>query len=136
MHQRTLRRIVAGSAVLIAIGGTASWPSAQAAAKPAAATIAATAPAFTPVRELFLSRCVRCHGEDRQEKGLQLDTYTAVLRGSESGPVVVPGDAAESLLLKRLVGQIEPRMPYQEAPLEPELVALVRSWIDAGAPGP
>jgi hypothetical protein len=133
MHQRTLRGIVAGIAVSIAIGGAVSWPRARAAARSAAAV---TDPTFTPVHELFLSRCVRCHGEDRQENGLRLDTYIGVLRGSESGPVVVPGNAGESLLLKRLVGQIEPRMPYQDAPLAPEQVALVRAWIDAGAPGP
>jgi hypothetical protein len=28
------------------------------------------------------------------------------------------------------------RMPYQDAPLAPEQVALVQAWIDAGAPGP
>ena len=126
---------MAGFTVVIALGGAASWPRAEAAAKQAAA-IGATDGAFTPVQELFLSRCVRCHGEDRQERGLRLDTHAGVLRGGESGPVVIPGNAGESLLLKRLVGQIEPRMPYQDAPLAPEQVALVRSWIDAGAPGP
>lgn len=140
MHQRTLRRIVAGSAVLIAIGGTAARASrpvrGEAAAKPGAAITTATDPAFGPVHELFLTRCVRCHGEDRQENGLRLDTHAGALRGGESGPVVVPGNAGESVLLKRLVGQIEPRMPYQDAPLSPEQVALVRAWIDAGALGP
>jgi cytochrome c553 len=119
----------------------ATWPDGVPTGIPApspvaAAPSAATAHEFTPVHDLFLSRCVRCHGPDRQEKGLRLDTRTGALRGGEAGPVVVPGNAADSALVKRLLGQIEPRMPYQEAPLAPEQVALVRSWIDAGAPGP
>jgi uncharacterized protein DUF1553/uncharacterized protein DUF1549/cytochrome c len=111
------------------------WSKAAAAAAPPPAG-APPDPAFAPVHGLFLSRCVRCHGPDRQEKGLRLDTRAGALRGGEAGPVVLPGKSADSLLLKRLLGQVEPRMPYQEAPLDAGQIALVRSWIDAGAPGP
>jgi mono/diheme cytochrome c family protein len=102
----------------------------------AAAPPAATADAFTPVHELFATQCVRCHGPDRQEKGLRLDTRHGTLRGGEAGAVVVPGQPDDSKLLQRLTGRIEPRMPYQEAPLDPAQIALVQSWIAAGAPGP
>jgi cytochrome c553 len=121
------------------------WPDAVAqapasiAAKATPASNAASAPtdpAFAPIHDLFLSRCVRCHGADRQEKGLRLDTRAGALRGGEAGTVVLPGKSADSLLVKRLLGQVEPRMPYQEAPLDAGQIALVRSWIDAGAPGP
>ncbi|HVR71582.1 MAG TPA: PSD1 and planctomycete cytochrome C domain-containing protein, partial [Vicinamibacteria bacterium] len=107
----------------------APWPGAESGAT-------ASSPEFTPVHDLFQSRCVRCHGPDRQENGLRLDTRHGTLRGAEGGPVVVPGKSGDSALLKRLVGQIEPRMPYEDAPLDPAQIALVRSWIDAGAPGP
>jgi mono/diheme cytochrome c family protein len=91
---------------------------------------------FAPVHALFESRCVRCHGTDRQEKGLRLDTRTGTLRGGDAGPVVVPGDAEASELLRRLTGDAQPRMPYQDAPLDDAQIALVRAWIAAGAPGP
>ena len=44
----------------------------------------------------FESRCINCHGGDRTEKGLVLKTYTDLMAGSENGPVVTPGDAADS----------------------------------------
>jgi mono/diheme cytochrome c family protein len=88
------------------------------------------------VDPIFQTRCIRCHGPDRQEKSLRLDTWTGALRGGEDGPVIRPGRSADSLLVQRLLGQIEPRMPYQDAALPPEQVALIRAWIDAGALGP
>jgi hypothetical protein len=88
------------------------------------------------VDPIFQTRCIRCHGPDRQEKGLRVDTWTGALRGGEDGPVIRPGRSADSKLVQRLLGQIEPRMPYQDAPLPADQVALIRGWIDAGAPGP
>ena len=111
-----------------------------------AALLAATSRAQDPptadvdfardVEPILQTRCIRCHGPDRQERGLRLDTWTGALRGGEDGPVVRPGRSADSKLVQRLLGQIEPRMPYQDAPLPPEQVASIRAWIDAGAPGP
>jgi hypothetical protein len=112
----------------------APWPAPQPAPGPAAQAVAGDA--FGPVHALFATRCVRCHGPDRQEKGLRLDTRTGTLRGGQNGPVVVPGQPADSALVQRLTGEIQPRMPYQDAPLDESQVALVRAWIDAGAPGP
>jgi hypothetical protein len=108
----------------------------QGAKGPSGAPAVAGGDEFKPVHDLFQTQCVRCHGPDRQEKGLRLDTRHGALRGGEAGAVIVPGQPAESKLLQRLTGQIEPRMPYQEAPLPAAQVALVRSWIAAGAPGP
>jgi mono/diheme cytochrome c family protein len=88
---------------------------------------------LTPI---FQTRCIRCHGPDRQEKGLRLDSWTGALRGGDDGRVIRPGRSADSPLVQRLLGQIEPRMPYEDAPLPPEQVASIRDWIDAGAPGP
>jgi hypothetical protein len=105
----------------------APWPGTDA---------AAAAADFAAVRELFASRCVRCHGPDRQEHGLRLDTRHGALRGADGGPVVLPGKGADSPLIHRLTGHVEPRMPYQDAPLETAQIALVRAWIDAGAKGP
>jgi mono/diheme cytochrome c family protein len=88
------------------------------------------------IAPIFADNCVRCHGPGRREKGLRLDTRTGALRGGLAGPVVEPGKAAASALVKRLTGEAAPRMPYQEPPLPAEQIARVRAWIDAGAPGP
>jgi hypothetical protein len=46
--------------------------------------------------------CTKCHGEAKQKAGLRLDSHEAVLRGSDDGEVVKPGDARSSELFRRI----------------------------------
>ena len=43
------------------------------------------------VRPVFLDHCVRCHGEKKQEAGLRLDSPAGIRKGTDAGPIVVPG---------------------------------------------
>ena len=45
----------------------------------------------TKVRPVIVNRCLDCHGSEKSKGGLRLDSRDAVLKGAESGPVVVPG---------------------------------------------
>ena len=51
------------------------------------------------IKPLLEASCFRCHGENRPKAGLQLTSLEGVLKGSEDGKVVVPGDSKKSLLL-------------------------------------
>ena len=51
------------------------------------------------IRPLLEAACVRCHGDEKQKAELRLDSLEAVLKGSENGKVVIPGDSAKSLLV-------------------------------------
>ena len=51
------------------------------------------------VRPLLLAKCVECHGAENQEAELRVDTAAGIFRGGKTGPIVVPGKPAESLLL-------------------------------------
>src|SRR5205823_1426772 len=75
-------------------------------------------PAQTPDKEILtiLQRCYQCHGETLQMSKLDLRTRPAMLKGGASGPAIVPGDAAASLLYKRVTGQQQPIMPMAPAP--------------------
>jgi hypothetical protein len=82
------------------------------------------------VKPVLAERCYACHGALKREGGLRLDTAAFLLKGGDSGPAVVPGDADGSLLLKRISASDESlRMPAEGQPLKAEQVALVRSWI-------
>lgn len=89
------------------------------------------------VAPLFRKYCVACHASDEPEKGLVLESYAALLKGGQSGAAIVPGRGDESRLLRMLDGRAKPAMPPKdnEAPTAAE-IALLRRWIDAGAPGP
>ena len=89
------------------------------------------------IEPIFQASCVACHGAEKPLAQLRLDSETAVLRGSISGKVVVPGDAKNSLLVKRLIGADGvPRMPLVGDPLPPAQIDKIRAWIDQSAPAP
>ena len=46
------------------------------------------------------SRCLNCHGGDRTEEGLLMRTYQELMAGSKNGPVIVSGNATDSLLVE------------------------------------
>jgi formate dehydrogenase gamma subunit len=76
---------------------------------------------------MFQAKCTTCHGASALG-GLNLTTYEDAMRGGASGPAIVPGDSASSLLV---TVQQSGNHPGQ---LTPEELAQVIEWIDAGAP--
>jgi mono/diheme cytochrome c family protein len=91
------------------------------------------------IRPLFADNCYTCHSE-RAEKlkgGLRLDTPELVLKGGSSGPAIIPGNPNASLLIKA-VRYLDPdlQMPPKNKKLANDQVALLESWVKAGAPVP
>ncbi len=88
------------------------------------------------VRPILVKTCFACHGPDRQRGGLRLDTRAA-LQGGDSGPSLVVGKSAESLLIHRVVGTDPERvMPPKGERLTAEQIGILRAWIDQGAKWP
>jgi mono/diheme cytochrome c family protein len=82
------------------------------------------------VMPIIQSRCINCHGGERVEKGLNLGSYADLMAGSENGPVIVPGDAANSLLVELVTNQ---KMPKRGPKLTPPQVQIISDWVAAGA---
>ena len=100
-------------------------------ARPAAEPSAA--PTFArDVQPLVERWCVRCHGPREQHGGLRVDGYAALMRGGDSGPAVVPGDPAASLMVAKIERRDRPSMPPRRV-LPRAAIARVRDWIAAGA---
>lgn len=88
---------------------------------------------YSDVAPIFKARCVICHSGQGAPKGLQLDSYERVLKGSATGPIVTMGSAEQSELIRRLNGKSLPRMPLTGPPfLVPAQIALIKDWIDGG----
>ena len=49
------------------------------------------------VRPTLVDHCIRCHGAEKQQAGLRLDTREGWLQGGDTGPAIVAGNA-DSLL--------------------------------------
>ena len=81
----------------------------------------------TYVGPLFSAKCTGCHG-DLATGGLNMSTYEALMDGSSNGPVIVPGDSTNSVLL-----QVQSAGGHF-ANLTAEELSIIKQWIDAGAP--
>ncbi|MDO8542096.1 MAG: DUF1553 domain-containing protein [Opitutaceae bacterium] len=103
-----------------------------------AAGVAAPVNYLHDVKPVLTQHCVRCHGESKQEAGLRLDTAARIEEGGGSGPVVIPGRSARSMLFQVVTGTHDdiPQMPYKKPPLSEGQIAAIKRWIDDGASAP
>jgi cytochrome c553 len=87
------------------------------------------------VRPILADSCWKCHGPEKQESDLRLDSRARLLQGGVSGPAVVPGRPDQSLLVAALRHDGDLKMPPQ-AKLSEAQIAAVTHWIKLGAPWP
>lgn len=90
----------------------------------------------TSIRPLLVAHCQACHGPDKQESDLRLDTYAGIMTGGVTGPAVVAGEPKQSLLLTAVeYGDATLQMP-PKGKLSKQQIADFRRWIEMGAPHP
>ncbi len=87
---------------------------------------AATAANFAGVQAILDAKCGTCHGE-AATGGLNVTSFAGLMKGGADGPVIVPKDAAGSLLVKKMEAGGHPGQ------LAPDELAAIKAWIDAGA---
>ena len=87
------------------------------------------------IKPLFEASCIKCHGRGRAKGEFRIDSRETLLKGGDSGPALVTGKSAESLLVE-LVAGFDPTsvMPKKGTKLTREQIGVLRAWIDQGAP--
>src|SRR4051794_24601920 len=88
------------------------------------------------VKPLLDSRCVSCHGPEKQKGHLRLDSRAAAIKGGEVGPSVVPGKPADSLLLQAVMQTHADLVMPPKDKLSAQDIAVFDRWIRDGAPWP
>lgn len=91
------------------------------------------------IKPILAERCYGCHGPDKQKSGLRLDLKADALLGGDTGPALVPRDAAKSLIFAHVSGAVPDAIMPPESegdPLTPAQVALIKTWIEEGAAWP
>ena len=74
------------------------------------------------VAPLLVESCKGCHiNAMRASGGLNMDTFAQLLRGGDSGDIVIPGNGEESLLVKKLRGSMGLKMPAGGRPAFSEI---------------
>ena len=81
---------------------------------------------------ILRDECLRCHNEDKRKGGLMIHTREKLLEGGETGPGLVPGQSAKSLLVELLSEAAIYMLPKSQ--LTEAQIGTLKKWIDAGAP--
>ena len=93
------------------------------------------------IQPIFNRSCIvsACHNAESTAAGLELTSYSKIMAGSDGGTfrVVIPGNAQDSELIKRLEGRSDrlsrQRMPLGGPYLSQSEVQTLRNWVDKGA---
>jgi hypothetical protein len=102
-------------------------------------------PTSANVQSIVDANCVSCHSGPSPARGLSLVDIKTVVGVSAAGcPLklrIAPGSAAKSYLVDKLMGAAQDgacfsgkQMPLGKAPLAASDIAVISSWINAGAP--
>jgi len=84
--------------------------------------------------------CFTCHippdGEGYRKVGLDLASWQTLMRGTDYGVVIVPGNSRRSILNMLVEGRADAslRMPHDaDQPLSDTDIETLRRWVDEGA---
>lgn len=86
------------------------------------------------IRPILANNCYTCHA-DAQSGGLRLDSHEALLKGGETGAVIVPGDPDKSLMIQAVRQTGVLKMP-KGGKLKSDEVEALAEWVKMGAPWP
>lgn len=81
------------------------------------------------VRSILIHQCLECHGGKSVKGKFDLNTREALL---DSGYVEEKSDS--SYLIELIEHKAEPHMPFKAPKLKEAEIALIKQWIDLGAP--
>ena len=89
------------------------------------------------IQPILQATCYECHGPQKTKAHLRLDSRAGIMKGGETGAIIVPGKSDQSLIVRRVLGlDGDDRMPKDGDPLPAAQIALLRAWIDQGASWP
>ena len=121
MSSREPFRIALLTAILVALAGRCAG----------AADDAGTQFFRDRIEPVLKRQCYQCHSAEAEELqgGLRLDSRPGTLRGGDSGPAVVSGKSAESLLIQAIRHEGDHEMP----PDKPQLAdAVIADFVQLG----
>jgi len=89
------------------------------------------------IRPMLANECYECHGAKKQKGGLRVDFRDGLLKGGDTGPAIIAGDAKKSLLIKAISHENEDSsMPKDRPKLSDSVVSDFITWVNQGAVDP
>ncbi len=104
----------------------------------APACLAAELDFYRDVYPFLKANCISCHNKTTTKADLNMETPELMKKGGESGPGIIPGKSAESLIVQASLHQNDMEMPPKNnksgaVDLTPAELELLKTWIDQGA---
>lgn len=94
---------------------------------------------YRDVYPVLKANCISCHNKTTTKGDLNMESPELMKKGGETGPGVIPGKSAESLVVQA-AAHLDPDllMPPKNnkagaVDLKPDEIALLKAWIDQGA---
>jgi len=81
----------------------------------------------------IVNLCTGCHRGNDPNSGLSVETFENLMRGGDSGRVIVPGNLDGSRLWQLVGAGEQPRMPQGQARITRKFHADLKLWIEEGA---
>ncbi len=93
---------------------------------------------YRDVYPFLKGNCISCHNKTTTKADLNMETPELMMKGGESGPSLVPGKSAESLVVQASLHANDMEMPPMNnksgaVNLTPEQIMTLKQWIDQGA---
>jgi hypothetical protein len=93
------------------------------------------------IRPVLVQQCYKCHSSKAQadgklKGGLLLDSRSGLVSGGDSGPAIVVGNAADSLLVEAIRYSEDSLQMPPTGKLPAEVIADFEKWITTGAADP
>ena len=114
----------------------AHTPTLRAAKKPQKLPDSTGTPTYRKDVEPYLkTACRACHSAQVHSSGFVVETPKDVLKGGAKygAKVIMPGHAADSVLIQYLRGKTQPQMPMGSQPAPEARITKIEAWINAGA---
>lgn len=90
------------------------------------------------VYPILKANCIACHNKTTTKADLNMETPELMKKGGESGPGIVPGKGADSIILQAAAHTWDSIMPPKgnkvgSVNLTPQELGVLKAWIDQGA---
>lgn len=92
---------------------------------------------FADLKPVLYNKCHRCHasgggeGDAPASADLSVDDESSTIRGGlRYGPAIIPGNSAQSPLIRAIRGELGPKMPMDGEPVNAAQLAILTNWID------
>jgi len=90
------------------------------------------------VHPILDRHCMECHVKGEKghlESGLSMGSYAELMKGTNFGSVIVPGDSISSTLSRLISHKADKsiNMPHDKQMIPAKQIKLISTWIDQGA---